>query len=897
MSGLNSIMGLNKVSVDYRPEVWPEAKPQGQKVIVGEGANAVQPPNNSVKSLVQRLDVLLLNAAKRSVMEDAGQKMKSERQTLLDWGVPDERVTKIENLAKKAAEKLLALDKFTGRQIAEAVQEKTKTYEYVVDGEKKAVDRRELVLSEAPANKAVREALDAHKAFSTELYKLNKALSRSGADGALLDRLFEIQFQCDRRETEINSIVLRMHELAEQTAAKGEATDPRTLELLDAKFMDLMPREALMMHGTADSIELMQNSFAKKLRPLAKMLDNFAANGDAALGRKEIANLRSGVSSMKTAVEKVRLNGIAVGKGKVMVDKSILAEIDKALDEVMAKIDDAKTHYVKNARKAFVEDVRRNLLPDPSGRPDDDDAFKSYRDAVERFVKALDDNVNGTLQDGMLESAIDDFDMAVQLFNFNMAEVFERNGYDANTARKMELAASECRLLMAQYNEMMASTDRFLESDDAKLTAGDVRRMFLGEVSISSVIEARVRGFKAGDATAEADDANIKDSRFLGRGAAGSAYLLTTKSGSQFVFKPELEGRIGLGQQAAAHNAYTDIQSTANLNFATQAAAKTFGCEDIVVKYSVGSHKGQFGMFMEKAPGVSGTDFKKSQKAAGLQDPAERNRVKGQIARKLNRLQWLDIITGQGDRSSDNYFLHIDENTHEVTLKAIDNEASFVKTRIGVQKYKFAGQHARDFRDNLTEVCDKVHPDDEDGVELDRCLNAGAVTEHEGEVITVDLAEQGESREIGLALTMTVGAQSIALPDAIDEEMYNKLMELANSADAKAKYFASIAPRISPEALEAAKSRLDDAIAHAKKLHAAGKVIKEEGWPAVANAERPDDVGTKLTVAKASKEVVEVSPELFNEDPREKRFVQDCIKGSAPSYYLRDGFDKLFDVV
>ena len=552
-------------------------------------------------------------------MEDAGQKMKSERQTLLDWGVPDERVTKIENLAKKAAEKLLALDKFTGRQIAEAVQEKTKTYEYVVDGEKKAVDRMELVLSEAPANKAVREALDAHKAFSTELYKLNKALSRSGADGALLDRLFEIQFQCDRRETEINSIVLRMHELAEQTAAKGEATDPRTLELLDAKFMDLMPREALMMHGTADSIELMQNNFAKKLRPLAKMLDNFAANGDAALGRKEIANLRSGVSSMKTAVEKVRLNGIAVGKGKVMVDKSILAEIDKALDEVTAKIDDAKAHYVKNARKAFVEDVRRNLLPDPSGRPDDDDdAFKSYRDAVERFVKALGDNVNGTLQDGMLESAIDDFDMAVQLFNFNMAEVFERNGYDANTARKMELAASECRLLMAQYNEMMASTGRFLESDDAKLTAGDVRRMFLGEVSISSVIEARVRGFKAGDATAEADDA-------------------------------------------------------------------------------------------------------------------------------------------------------------------------------------------------------------------------------------------------------------------------------------KAKYFASIAPRISPEALEAAKLRLDDAIAHAKKLHAAGKVIKEEGWPAVANADRPDGVGTKLSVTKESKEKVDVTPELFNDNPQVKRFVQYGIKGSAPSYYLRDGLDKLFD--
>jgi len=147
------------------------------------------------------------------------------------------------------------------------------------------------------------------------------------------------------------------------------------------------------------------------------------------------------------------------------------------------------------------------------------------------------------------------------------------------------------------------------------------------------------------------------------------------------------------------------------------------------------------------------------------------------------------------------------------------------------------------------------------------------------------------------ALTMTVGAQSVALPDVIDEEMYNKLMELAANDDAKAEYFATIAPRLSPEALDAAKLRLEDAIAHARKLHDDGKVVKEDGWPAIANAERPDGVGTKLTVTKVSKEVVEVSPELFNEDPREKRFVQDCIKGSAPSYYLRDGLDKLFDVV
>jgi hypothetical protein len=902
MGGLNSISGLNRVNIDYRPEVGPAGNRQGRNELAGPGLQQNQPKAGAAKSVMQQLDVLMLNAAKRSVVTDMGRKVTSERQLLLDWGVPAERVGRIESLAKDATEKLLALDKFTGRQIADAVLEKTNPYTYEVGGERKTATRTELVLSDAPATKAVREALDAQKAFSAELYKLNKALSRSGVDGALLDRLFEVQFQCDRRETEINSIVLRMHELKEQAAVKGEAADPRTLELLDAKFMDLMPREALMMHGTADSLRLMHESLGKKLRPLAAKLDGFAAKGNEALSGKEIEELQSGIASMKTAVEKVRLNGITVGKGKsavkVAVDKSILAEMDKVLDEVASKMAVAKTRYVQNVRRDFVEDIRRAMLPEPSGQPavaGGDADFRTYRDAVGQLVQALHDHANGTLQDARFEAALDDFDMAVQLYDFEDGKVFGRNGYDADTAKKMELASSGFRLLVAQYREMMASTNRFLSANDANMTANDVRRMFLGEVDISSVVEARARGFKAGDATGEVFDANIKSSSSLGRGAAGSAYLLTTQDGSEFVFKPELEGRIGLDRQAAAHNAYADGQSAANLNFATQETARALGCEDIVVKYSVGTCKGRFGMVMEKAPGVPGADFRKSQNAIDVQDPGERRRIKGQIARKLNRLQWLDIITGQGDRSPSNYFLHIDETTHAVTLKAIDNEASFVNNRIGVQKYKFTGQHAHDFTDNLANVCSTIHEDDEDGIEYARCAGSGAVKEEEGGAITVDLAKAGESREIALALTMTVGAQSVALPDVIDEEMYDKLMELAASDDAKAEYFATIAPRLSPEALDAAKLRLEDAIAHARKLHDDGKVVKEDAWPAVANADRPDDAGTKLTVTKQSKEVVEVSPELFD-DPREKRFVQDCIKGSAPSYYLRDDLDKLFAV-
>ena len=65
-------------------------------------------------------------------------------------------------------------------------------------------------------------------------------------------------------------------------------------------------------------------------------------------------------------------------------------------------------------------------------------------------------------------------------------------------------------------------------------------------------------------------------------------------------------GDLLLGQGGA----YADKQKTANLNLATQDTAKAFGCEDVVVKYSVGSHDGQFGVFMEKAKGYTGSDFR-----------------------------------------------------------------------------------------------------------------------------------------------------------------------------------------------------------------------------------------------------------------------------------------------
>ena len=890
MSGVNSIAGLNKVNVDYRPEVDPAGNRQAPNVIEEVGAQPVRPPEGAARSVVQQLDVLLLNAARRSVAADAEQNVIADRDAIIGAGASEDEVDAIEELARKATEKLRALDNYTGNQIADAL-EKQQDW---------------LVRSENQGSKAALDALDAQRELSDKLYKLNGKLARKGADGNLLDRLFELQFQCDRRETEINSIIIRMHEL-KQSVGKGSDTDPRSRELLGAKFSDLIPREALLMHGTADALEMMKAHFGDNVASLARKLDDFAANGGENLTKADLDELKECIRDMKTAVQDVRKNGIEVGglkdgekAGRIIVDRTVLDEMDGVLGEVSAKFADASRHYVESVRKAFVEEVRQSLLPDPPNPAKDfDNVFRSYRNGVEEFARTLNQLANEELTDAALDAAIADLDWSIQVHQVydgdDLAGLLVQNGYSADVAAKAGRCYADVRLIVAQFKEMVASTNRYLLGGEAGLSAGDVRRMFLGDVGVSSVVEARVRGFNAGDASGAADDANVAESTLLGRGAAGSAYLLTMKDGSELVFKPELEGRLGLGLQAAGHGAYAQSQKIANLNLATYDTARALGCQDVVVKYSVGSHKGRFGMFMEKAPGVSAAKFAKGKVEA--KDAGERSRIKGQVARKLNRLQWLDAITGQGDRSGSNYFLHVDQGSHEVTVKGIDNDASFVSNRIGMQKYKFSEQAAQDFLGYLQIVCSAAHGGDEEGTELMRCTGSEAiVSDEEAKTLVVDLSKVGTSREIELALAMTVGAQSTALPDVIDRDLYNRLMELDSNENAKADYLASIRPRLSDEGFEAAKLRLEDAIRHARELNDQGKVVGGDGWEAIASAGRPDGAGEQLKVVNSSGKEVAVTAEMFDDQGAQvKRLAQDGIRGAETSYYLRDGLDRLLD--
>ena len=212
------------------------------------------------------------------------------------------------------------------------------------------------------AAKAATAAIKAQQALSEELAKLNGRLAANdNVDAKLQDAFTEMQFQADRRSTEILSIAVRMYDLALQDAAAGPDGDPKMKALLSATFSELMPREAILMHGTVEALDLMNEQMADKMRPLAEKLDALQARGGAILSNEEIVALETDMRTMKEALADVRNNGLQVEGGHLEVDKSLLDGMEKTLDAAWDTIQNARADMAQKARKEFVGEVIENL--------------------------------------------------------------------------------------------------------------------------------------------------------------------------------------------------------------------------------------------------------------------------------------------------------------------------------------------------------------------------------------------------------------------------------------------------------------------------------------------------------------------------------------------------------
>ena len=876
MGGINSLSGLNKVNVDYRPPIEEPNVPKSTDANRAQPEPAVlpdeaQPPAEAgARSVVRQLDVLLLNAAGKSVAADAATNVRTVGQSLVDKGVLSRKeASRLESLAEDAAAKLKALDRFSGRELAMALMQDRKTGETVWSGSFWGL---------SAAAKAVKAAIEAQQTLSAELGRFNVRLAENGQVGAdLQDAFTELQFQCDRRASEIDSVVYRMYDLAQKDVAGGAAADPRTKALLHATFKELMPREAILMHGTAEAFEKLNAHLAAQMRPLAEKLDAFAANGSRALGREEILGLQRDMATMKNAIASVRANGIEV--------RQVPPRRDGARPFRRLRADRQRQGNRRQGGAGGVPGgTEGGPFPGERARRRQGDGVKPIRrpprpgriQEGEEGSRRADPRLRGRRPaDGPVRREVQPVHHEVQ----DRAVRQSRGGAARGRLRRGRLEAGRQDGARARLRQ------------GAVQGADEIDR---GENSLSSLVEAKARGFKPGDVDPAADDSNVVESKTLGSGAAGTTYLLTTKSGGKLVFKPELDSRIGLGDlMLGKGKAYLNAQQTANLNLATQDTARAFGCEDVVVKYSVGSHNGQFGIFMEKAKGIPGSGFTRRSSSGGggippaelhrIADPAEQAKIKGAIARKLNQLMWLDLVTGQGDRHWGNYFVHIDRATHEVTVKGIDNDASFSALRIGLMKFALNKHQTLLFEAHLKNACQKIHGKGWEA-EYNRCLNDPAIVRN-GDTLTIDLAK-AKSPEAKMAIIPTVGLQTIALPEEIDQDFYDHLLAMDGDTAARRAFLGSIAPRISPDALKAAESRLDEAIAHAKALKAKGKVYGTDQWQDQKNIDAMTATKRTVTITKSNGGKIKADNKI--------ECVRDYNERICPSFFKREFFHNMF---
>ena len=135
-------------------------------------------------------------------------------------------------------------------------------------------------------------------------------------------------------------------------------------------------------------------------------------------------------------------------------------------------------------------------------------------------------------------------------------------------------------------------------------------------------------------------------------------------------------GGIGVGPQDGPQNARVDAQAEStkalvrqlDILLARAAASATQSVDATAVKAALG----ELGLPEDKRKALADDDYAK---------------VVGGLMRQTSRLEWFDLITGQGDRHGGNYFVEVDPRDFTVTLKGIDNDASFPAYRKGLRTF------------------------------------------------------------------------------------------------------------------------------------------------------------------------------------------------------------------
>ncbi len=829
--------------------------------------------------LVKELDMLLFKAAAGSI---GGATKESFLQAVENAKLPKKILNgykkELADFSDKAKVTMQALRRFSGKQIAESLRK---------DGDGK------IVWTGGAAGQAVEDAIKAQSDLSEKMGELlNCAEFRGGLaklkDRAAASRVFseleEVKLQCDRRICELTTISLSFAELAHLEKTADESTLGRSALYLAAE-------RSVAMHGNDLALEALKGV----VDPVSKALEAMGDDSQS-VNLNQIADLSGKVKAMQQALAKAGADGVVElprtnGSSVVVhVDRTFLTVAAQRLDATAKRLDGFMANMRRETLETMVKKAANldefSLFNDELSGPFEEAAewtfefmklMTNFRTACTAFINAPNEvtqrlliDAGGSLARVALHkrrdilNEIDRLQTPAGQRNMRPPSSEQQRLRIADALKEAALGAREPGVRTTKLDEFLKRMTRMqlfarklvqehfeLANANAKynlMLTGAVRNVFDGRAPVTTLIEARVNGADEAFIDPVADDRNLVSAMTLGRGGENTVRLLKYKDGSERVFKPEVAGRIEVEGMPTLMGIAPEMK-LANLNVAAMKTAQAFGLEDVIVKTTVGVHDGQYGVFMEKAPGRDAVEFPtaghpevgddelsmEDVRNLKTSDGGTYKSIVGELMRKSSRLQWLDILAGQGDRHGCNFFVRISKKG-EVSLKGIDNDAGFSTVRQGVATY--LSSKLKLFQDQALELGKRLYPIGQDqqrkvrdaicgdpGVRILRKGGSG------GGVFHVDVSKV-ENPLVFMVMEATFGVKSVNVPEFMDRDVHDRLVAMEGDTAARRSYLEGLERELGrggPMYLNAV-SRLDDAIRLAHKLEKEGKVYSAEDW-------------------------------------------------------------------
>lgn len=777
--------------------------------------------------------------------------------------------TKLDGIADQVQAAMTKVSAYSGKQVADAIvkDDITGVFDWDMNN---------------PVGEAIHDALEKLAQLSEELGEtLNFHLPPDASD-ELRDALEDAILMTDRRAAEFQEIICEFADMKEK-----DGDDPEVAKRLAKTVESLIPEKSLKMYDTAKVAE----DFKNTLMPLAEEIDALAAQAEHQIKQEDLMNIRRRLGETSNALTHLETTHIQENRP---LDSTLFASARSVIASLNAKLGN------------FYEDAKRssmvNFVEKTFSAPDIPILGEQFSEVFKSAMRDVADAVEAQAQ--LKAAAMAYIDNPDEEHRKTMEEIADRLAKCGPSAKRALRNAKNDAQLKAQFAEAAAKMDFDAQIDALLLAIGGaggvktqtarlvamqelsakkssldfltnktLRAAFEGEIAFTTLVETRMRGLPDVDADPALDSSNAVSEKAIGSGLVNTVYEVafkdkTTKAETSYIFKPEAPGRQGLETVAIGWESYEANQMVAQLNMAAQRTAETLGVEDVMTKTSVGAFKGQFGMFMEKAPGKEAAKFNSkdqpvepdSLNAEEIRNLANEDyeKVVGQLMRKSNRLEWFDLIAGQGDRHNHNYMVGVNKKC-EVTLKGIDNDACFVPSWRGPGIFRIRGQQAKLFRSKLSQIkglfCADRKEREENRTRFDK---DPGLTVRLDDGYDIDVSKI-KSPELLHCVKMSLGIQSPRIPDYIDEELYDKLVAL-ESGPAREAYIDSMKERLSERQIWALKDRLDEAINLAKRLKQEKKVISADDW-------LKHDVQRK--VAGKSPDELNVSPDDFPEKDRQ----------------------------